>query len=119
MKYPKIITLARNLRHRPTDAEKKLWLILRSRQFENSKFRRQEPIGEYIVDFVSLDKQLIIETDGGQHNLPLEIEKDEIRTRCLEEKGFQIIRFWNNDVLQNLDGVATRIFEAINASKQK
>jgi very-short-patch-repair endonuclease len=114
MKHPKIITLARNLRHRPTDAEKKLWLVLRSRQFENSKFRRQEPIGQYIVDFVSLDRQLIIEIDGGHHNLPLEIEKDEIRTKRLEEKGFRVIRFWNNDVLFNLDGVATRIAETIN-----
>ena len=119
MKHPKLITLARNLRYRPTDAEKKLWLILRSRQLENSKFRRQEPIGQYIVDFVSLNRQLIIEIDGGQHNLPLEIEKDEIRTRCLEEKGFRVIRFWNNDVLQNLDRVATRIFEAVDAGKQK
>jgi very-short-patch-repair endonuclease len=118
MKHPKIITLARNLRHRPTDAEKKLWLILRSRQFENSKFRRQEPIGQYIVDFVSLDRQLIIEIDGGQHNLPSEIEKDEIRTKYLEGKGFRVIRFWNNDVLFNLDGVATRISEAKNISPQ-
>ena len=112
-------TLARNLRRKQTDAERKLWSILRSRQFENSKFRRQEPIGQYIVDFVSLNRQLIIEIDGGQHNLPLEIEKDEIRTRCLEEKGFRVIRFWNNDVLQNLDRVATRIFEATDAGKQK
>jgi very-short-patch-repair endonuclease len=119
MKHPKIITLARNLRHRPTDAEKKLWFILRSRQFENSKFRRQEPIGQYIVDFVSLDRQFIIEIDGGQHNLPSEIEKDAIRTKYLEAKGFRVIRFWNNDVLFNLDGVATRISEAINISTQK
>jgi very-short-patch-repair endonuclease len=107
-------TLARNWRRKQTDAERKLWSVLRGRQFENSKFRRQEPIGKYIVDFVSLERELIIEIDGGQHNLQQEIEKDEIRTRWLEKKGFQVIRFWNTDVLLNLEGVATRIQEAMN-----
>ena|SRR5271157_3500468 len=69
------VTLARNLRRKQTDAERKMWRVLRGRQFENSKFRRQEPIGQYIVDFVSLERQLIIEIDGGQHNQPPEIKK--------------------------------------------
>ena len=108
------ITLARNLRHKQTDAEKKLWSVLRGSQFENSKFRRQEPIGKYIVDFVSLDRELIIELDGGQHNQQPEMEKDEVRTKWLESRGFRVIRFWNNDVLQNLEGIAARILETIN-----
>ena len=109
--------LARILRHKQTDAERKLWSILRSRQFESSKFRRQEPIGKYIVDFVSLERELIIEVDGGQHNQQSEMENDETRTKWLERKGFRVIRFWNNDVLQNIDGVAYKIRETINSNK--
>ena len=111
------VTLARNLRRKQTDAERKMWRVLRGRQFENSKFRRQEPIGQYIVDFVSLERQLIIEIDGGKHNQQPEIKKDEIRTKWLEKKGFKVIRFWNNDVLLNIEGVAIRILEAINSNK--
>ena len=111
------VTLARNLRRKQTDAERKMWRVLRGRQFENSKFRRQEPIGQYIVDFVRLERQLIIEIDGGQHNQQPEIKKDEIRTKWLEKKGFKVIRFWNNDVLLNIEGVAIRILEAINSNK--
>jgi very-short-patch-repair endonuclease len=111
------VTLARNLRRKQTDAERKMWRVLRGRQFENSKFRRQEPIGQYIVDFVSLERQLIIEIDGGQHNQQTEIKKDEIRTKWLEKKGFKVIRFWNTDVLLNIEGVAIRILEAINSNK--
>jgi very-short-patch-repair endonuclease len=111
------VTLARNLRRKQTDAERKMWRVLRGRQFENSKFRRQEPIGQYIVDFVSLERQLIIEIDGGQHNQQPEIKKDEIRTKWLEKKGFKVIRFWNTDVLLTIEGVAIRILEAINSNK--
>ena len=111
------VTLARNLRRKQTDAERKMWRVLRGRQFENSKFRRQEPIGQYIVDFVRLERQLIIEIDGGQHNQQPEIKKDEIRTKWLEKKGFKVIRFWNTDVLLNIEGVAIRILEAINSNK--
>ena len=113
MEHSNRTTLARNLRRKQTDAERKLWLILRSRQFENSKFRRQEPIGKYIVDSVSLERELIIELDGGQHNQQSEMENDEVRTKWLEKKGFRVIRFWNNDVLQNIDGVAFKILEII------
>jgi very-short-patch-repair endonuclease len=111
------VTLARNLRRKQTDAERKIWRVLRGRQFENIKFRRQEPIGQYIVDFVRLDRQLIIEIDGGQHNQQSESEKDEIRTKWLEKKGFKVIRFWNSDVLLNIEGVALRILEVINFNK--
>ena len=113
------VTLARNLRRKQTDAERKMWRVLRGRQFENSKFRRQEPIGQYIVDFVSLERQLIIEIDGGQHNQQPEIEKDEVRTKRLEKKGFKVIRFWNTDVLLNIEGVAIRILDAINSNKKE
>ena len=75
------------------------------------------PIGQYIVDFVSLERQLIIEIDGGQHNQQPEIEKDEVRTKRLEKKGFKVIRFWNTDVLLNIEGVAIRILDAINSNK--
>ena len=109
--------LARNLRRNQTDAERKLWSILRSRQFENSKFRRQEPIGKYIVDFVSMERELIIELDGGQHNQQPEQEKDRTRTKWLESRGFRVMRFWNNDVLLNTEGVISSIMKTINTSE--
>ena len=112
-------TLARNLRRKQTDAERKLWSILRSRQFENSKFRRQEPIGKYIVDFVSIERELIIELDGGQHNQQPEQEKDEARTKWLDSRGFRVIRFWNIEVLLNIDGVISSILETIDTDKKR
>jgi very-short-patch-repair endonuclease len=75
------------------------------------KFRRQQPIGKYIVDFVCLDKKLIIEIDGGQHNESPVIEKDLQRTIWLEKEGYRVIRFWNCDVLSNLNGVLSKIKE--------
>ena len=88
---------------------------MRSRQFENLKFRREHPIGKYIVDFVSLEKKIVIEVDGGQHNEPGNIENDEQRTAWLENEGYYVIRFWNNDVLLNIDGVGLKILELIEA----
>jgi very-short-patch-repair endonuclease len=114
-KKPKPIGLARNLRRKESDAERKLWSKLRSRQFENLKFRRGHPIGKYIVDFVSLEKMIVIEVDGGQHNKPGNIEKDKQRTAWLENEGYRVIRFWNNDVLLNIDGVGLKILELIEA----
>jgi very-short-patch-repair endonuclease len=76
----------------------KLWLLLRARQLRGVKFRRQQPLGPYIVDFCSLDPKLVIEVDGGQH--AEEIERDAIRTGALEQMGYRVKRFWNNDVLQ-------------------
>ena len=104
-------TLARGLRKRQTDAERALWNKLRSKQIEGVKFRRQQPIGPYIVDFVSLERKLIIEIDGGQHNERKVREKDQEREEWLKEKGYQILRFWNNDVLTNIEGVLERIKE--------
>ena len=94
---------ARFLRKNLTEAEQKLWSRLRRKQLHGFRFRRQRPIGPYIVDFVCLEASLIIEVDGGQH--AEQISKDEVRTRFLEKEGFRVIRFWNNDVLANTDGV--------------
>lgn len=99
---------ARQLRKNMTDAERRLWQHLRSKQTLGYKFRRQEPIGSYIVDFVCYEKKLIIEVDGGQH-LEKQAEYDKARDAWLKEQGFTVLRFWNNHVLGNTDGVLLRI----------
>ena len=114
MRDPKPVIFARNLRRNESDAERKLWSKLRSRQFENLKFRRQHPIGKYIVDFVSIEKKIVIEVDGGHHNEQHNVENDKQRTDWLESEGFCVIRFWNSDVLLNIDGVIVKILEDIN-----
>ena len=114
MREPQPTKFARHLRRNESDAERKLWYKLRSRQFENLKFRRQHPIGKYIVDFVSLDKKIVIEVDGSQHDKSRNLENDKQRTSWLESEGFRVIRFWNNDVLLNIEGVVARIIEEIN-----
>jgi very-short-patch-repair endonuclease len=96
--------LARTLRKRSTEAEKLLWSRLRGRRFEGIKFKRQVPIGSYIVDFVALDLKIVIEVDGGQHDM---------RTRILEQWGYHVVRFWNNDVLSNIDGVLEAILQEL------
>ncbi len=100
---------SRRLRRDSTDAEKKLWSILRNRQINGFRFRRQVEIDGYIADFLCPERRLIIEVDGGQHTP----EKDARRTAFLESQGFRILRLWNNDVLQNLDGVWTTIQEVL------
>lgn len=107
------VGIARELRQKYTDAEKALWMKLRNRQLEGVKFRRQQPIGPYIVDFASLQRGFIIEIDGGQHNEERTKERDEERTRRLEQRGYRIMRFWNNEVLTNLEGVLERIRETL------
>jgi len=104
---------ARQLRREETDAERKLWEKLRSTRLEGLKFRRQVPIGDFIADFCCREHKLIIELDGGQHAEPAEIAKDEWRTALLEGRGYRIIRFWNNEVLTNIDGTVEAILEAI------
>ena len=103
------MTRARTLRRNSTQAELKLWSILRDRQFKHLKFRRQQPLGPYFVDFVCFEHRLIVELDGGQHTE----EADAIRTGWLQAQGFRVLRFWNNDVLTNPDGVAIRLAEAL------
>lgn len=104
---------ARFLRKNETNAEKLLWHKLRNRQLENVKFRRQESIGNDIVDFVSFEKKIIIEIDGGQHNEETIKQKDKERTERLQEEGYQVLRYWNNEVLKNLDGVLETIRMAL------
>ena len=94
--------IARKLRQSSTKEERVLWQLLRNRQFKNLKFKRQFPIGNYIVDFVCEEIKLIIELDGGQHNEPENIEADKVRTEFLESKGFKVIRFWNKDINLNI-----------------
>ncbi|MFN3232031.1 MAG: endonuclease domain-containing protein [Alphaproteobacteria bacterium] len=103
--------VARRLRRDSTEAEKKLWSVLRNRQIEGMKFRRQVPCCGYVVDFICREEKLIIEVDGGQHSEDL----DALRTRRLEQAGYRVIRFWNNEVLQNIEGVITGIASAVNA----
>ena len=97
----------KSLRINQTDAENRLWFHLRSRKFHGWKFRRQHILQGYIVDFVCLERKLVIELDGGQH-ADQEIY-DNRRTQVLEKDGFKVIRFWNNDVLTNLEGVLETI----------
>ncbi len=101
--------IARKLRQNQTPQETKIWNILRNNQFYNLKFRRQYPIGNYIVDFVCKEEKIIIEIDGGQHNDDNNIKLDNERTKFLEEKGFRVIRFWNNDIDDNLEGVFLKL----------
>ena len=101
--------IAKTLRKRLTDAEQLLWKHLRAKQIEGLKFRRQEPIGNYIVDFVCYERGIIIEVDGGQH--AIEKEKDEERDNWLKREGFKVLRFWNNEVLTNSKGVLDVIRE--------
>ena len=91
------------LRKRPTDAEKLLWKQLRLKQIEGFKFRRQQPIDNYIVDFVCFEKRIVIEVDGGQH--ATQSEDDIVRDTYLRQQGFKVLRFWNNEVLQNINGI--------------
>jgi very-short-patch-repair endonuclease len=105
----RIITLGKALRKRSTDAEQLLWRHLRMKQMEGLKFRRQQPIDNYIVDFVCFENRIIIEVDGGQH--AAENNKDRERDFHLQQFGFKVLRFWNNEVLQNTNGVLEIIRE--------
>jgi very-short-patch-repair endonuclease len=104
-------TFARALRKRSTEAEKLLWSRLRGRRFDGIKFKRQVPIANYTVDFIALDLKLIIEVDGGQHDERAAYDAE--RTRILQEWGYHVIRFWNNDVLSNIDGVLEVIMQEL------
>jgi very-short-patch-repair endonuclease len=96
-----------------TPAERSLWQKLRNKQIDDTKFRRQQTIGNYIVDFVCFENRLVIEIDGGQHNQDQNEIEDNIRTSWLITQGFQVLRFWNNEVLNNLEGVIIKIQEAL------
>jgi very-short-patch-repair endonuclease len=102
---------ARALRREATEAEKRLWRHLRGNALQGRKFRRQHPIGPYVVDFVCMEKGLVVELDGGQH--ALQAARDAVRTRRLDAFGFRVIRFWNTEVLEATEGVLARIEEAL------
>lgn len=101
---------AKRLRRDMTDAERKLWSALRNSQLNGAKFRRQQPIGPFVADFVCQERWLIVEADGGQHSQSV---TDTRRTAYLEGKGYRVLRFWNNDILTNPDGVAQVIAAAL------
>ena len=99
------------MRANQTEAETRLWQRLRDRRLAGAKFRRQAPIGPYIADFISLEAKLIVEIDGGQH--AENAAADAARTAWLEDRGFRVLRFWNNDTLANTDGVVEEILAAL------
>ncbi|WP_374656474.1 endonuclease domain-containing protein [Dongia sp.] len=107
---------AKQLRKSSTEAEKRLWRLLRAKQLAGYKFRRQEPIGAYIVDFVCFRPPLVIELDGGQHDATTQRAHDELRSNWLATQGFKTIRFWNNQLLENEDGVLHEILGALGAT---
>ena len=102
---------ARRLRKNRTDAECALWERLRRKQLNGLRFRQQVPLGPHVVDFLCAPQMLIVEVDGGQHALAAAVDCE--RTAWLEARGFRVVRFWNNDVLQNLDGVIDTILLAL------
>ena len=103
---------ARQLRQASTDAERRMWSALRDRRLSRFKFRRQHPIGRYIADFACSRHQVVIELDGGQH---ADRTADAQRTACLQRQGWKVIRFWNNEVLANTNGVIETILRALEA----
>lgn len=108
-RYPNLhIGYARSLRRAMTDAEHKLWGVLKQQSISNLKWRRQQPVGPYIVDFYCSAKKLIIEVDGGQHSLS---EKDLGRDEWLNQRSFSVLRFWNNEILNDLDAVFAAIVQ--------
>ncbi len=101
----KNINFAKNMRSNMTKEEVKLWEIIRAKRFHGLKFKRQVLIGDYIVDFLCKEKMCIIEIDGGQHNDELNKQNDTIRTQYLESNGYKVLRFWNNEIWDNIEGV--------------
>lgn len=106
-----LITVARKLRHNQTPWEIKLWQLLRSCRFKDFKFRRQYPIGKYVVDFCCLRKKLIIELDGSGHSLPQNKMYDFNRSKFLMQKGYKVLRIWNSDLDNNFEGVLQEIYK--------
>lgn len=102
-----LLCSAKTLRTNQTDAEQRLWYHLRGHRFMDLKFKRQKPMGRYIVDFVCVERRLIIEIDGGQH--AEQVEYDQRRDAWLRSKGYTVLRFWNNEVLLQLEEVLERI----------
>jgi very-short-patch-repair endonuclease len=107
---------ARRLRRNTTDAEKRLWYRLRKLDLDGSHFRRQVPIGPYIADFACMAARLVIEVDGSQHANDYIVAHDERRTRWLMKEGYRVLRFWNNDLARNMDGIMETVYAALYGS---
>lgn len=103
-------TFAKHLRRNMTSAEHLLWRHLRAHRFDGQKFRRQQPIGPYVVDFVNFSARVIVEADGGQH---VASPEDAVRDAWLKAQGFQVLRFWNDDILQRTEAVLEAIWNAL------
>jgi very-short-patch-repair endonuclease len=112
----KLKPLRQTLRRQQTDAERKLWGVIRDRRLNGHKFYRQYSVGNYILDFYCPEKKLAIELDGGQHDEEEQKRADAIRTAYLNERGIKVIRFWNNEVLKNIDGVGEVIIKFLTPS---
>ena len=114
MVQKRLTGVARKLRNDMTDAERRLWSHLRASQLGGVKFTRQHPIGDFVVDFACRSARIAVELDGGQH---ADSSADDARTQIIEAHGYRVIRFWNNDVLQNTGGVLTAILEELNLAR--
>ena len=101
----RLVPIARKMRREPTEAEALLWYHLRNRRLDGFKFRQQEPLAGYVVDFLCEEAKLIVEADGGQHTP----QEGALRTQLLEAAGYTVLRFWNNDILSNTPGVLAEI----------
>ncbi len=106
------LDFAKNLQASQSDRENIVWKALCAKRLSDAKFKRQQPLGRYIVDFVCFECRLIVEIDGGQHNGSVD---DVLRDEWLGAQGFTVLRFWNNEVMENLEGVLTRVFEFVEA----
>jgi adenine-specific DNA-methyltransferase len=104
---------ARRLRAAGTEVERRLWARLRNRRLKGAKFRRQHPIGNYVVDFLCRESCLVVELDGGQHGEERQRRSDERRTEYLESLGYRVLRFWNVEVTDDIEGVLQRIAEGL------
>jgi very-short-patch-repair endonuclease len=110
---------ARTLRKSMSESEWKLWRELRKRQVGGHRFRRQHPIGPYVVDFVCLEQRFIVEVDGGHHSETAQVEYDGRRTEWLEREGYRVFRVWNTEVFDNLDGVVETIWTELNGLRSR
>lgn len=106
-----LTALSRELRKRSTETESYLWRYLRDRRLDAFKFRRQQPIGSYIVDFVNIERKVVVELDGGQH--ATDVAYDKRRDAWLESEGYRVLRFWDNEVFNNIEGVLETIRHAL------
>jgi very-short-patch-repair endonuclease len=109
------VVTSRKLRKNPTDAERLLWRHIRMQQVGNFRFRRQHPIGKYIVDFACTEKRLIVEIDGGHH--ADRVDYDVGRTRYFEARGYRVLRFWDNEVLKSIDAVKEQIWLTLSSKE--